>query len=201
MNIEMIDPEPSTALTVTARAALALGSDRARTDLAALIAKSAAINEIKNAIGRDQCHSAAMALVRTRTNIAKTGKAARDDATKFSKAVIAEENSLLAITAPEEARLLALRDTWDDAQAKEKAEAERKERALRLYRKLPGGRAVQASAEEVGTALSSLRGRTLDSIAIQPAGPGAFTIALTADGIQLSVRLDRQGARLHSVEA
>jgi hypothetical protein len=73
--------------------------------------------------------------------------------------------------------------------------------ALRLYRKLPGGRAVQASATEVGTALSSLRGRTLDSIAIQPAGPGAFTIALTADGIQLSVRLDRQGARLHSVEA
>ena len=73
--------------------------------------------------------------------------------------------------------------------------------ALRLYRKLPGGRAVQASATEVGVALSSLRGRTLDSIAIQPAGPGAFTIALTADGIQLSVRLDRQGARLHSVEA
>ena len=73
--------------------------------------------------------------------------------------------------------------------------------ALRLYRKLPGGRAVQASAVEVGAALSSLRGRTLDSIAIQPAGPGAFTVALSADGIQLSVRLDRQGARLHSVEA
>ena len=73
--------------------------------------------------------------------------------------------------------------------------------ALRLYRKLPGGRAVQASTEEVGTALSSLHGRTLDSIAIQPVGPGAFTLALSADGIQLSVRLDRQGARLHSVEA
>ena len=73
--------------------------------------------------------------------------------------------------------------------------------ALRLYRKLPGGRAVQASATEVAAALSSLRGRTLDSIAIQPAGPGAFTVALSADGIQLSVRLDRQGARLHSVEA
>lgn len=73
--------------------------------------------------------------------------------------------------------------------------------ALRLYRKLPGGQAVKASAEEVGIALSSLRGRTLDSIAIQPVGPGAFTVSLTADGIQLSVRLDRQGARLHSVEA
>ena len=73
--------------------------------------------------------------------------------------------------------------------------------ALRLYRKLPGGRAVQASANEVGAALSSLHGRTLDSIAIQPVGPGAFTVALTAGGVHLSVRLDRQGARLHSVEA
>jgi len=73
--------------------------------------------------------------------------------------------------------------------------------ALRLYRKLPGGRAVAASADEVGAALSSLRGRTLDSIAIQPVGPGAYTLALNADGVQLSVRLDRQGARLHSVEA
>jgi hypothetical protein len=73
--------------------------------------------------------------------------------------------------------------------------------ALRLYRRLPGGRAVQASAAEVGEALSSLHGRTLDSVAITPLGPGAFTVALAADGIQLSVRLDRQGARLHSVEA
>jgi hypothetical protein len=73
--------------------------------------------------------------------------------------------------------------------------------ALRLYRRLPGGRAVQASAEEVGEALSSLRGRTLDSVAITPVGPGSFTVALAADGVQLSVRLDRQGARLHAVEA
>ena len=73
--------------------------------------------------------------------------------------------------------------------------------ALRLYRRLPGGRAVQASAEAVGEALSSLRGRTLDSVAVQSLGPGVFTVALAADGIQLSVRLDRHGVRLHSVEA
>jgi hypothetical protein len=73
--------------------------------------------------------------------------------------------------------------------------------ALRLYRKLPEGRAVQASASEVGEALSSLAGRTLDSVSVSPLGPGAFSVAIAADGIQLSVRLDRQGARLHSVEA
>ena len=73
--------------------------------------------------------------------------------------------------------------------------------ALRLHRKLPSGRAVQASADEVSEALSTLVGRTLDSVAIQPVGPSAFSVMLTTDGIALSVRLDRQGARLHAVEA
>jgi hypothetical protein len=120
--------ETSTALTVTARAALALGSDKARTELTELVKKSANITEVKNTAGREECHSAAMVLVRARTNIEKIGKAARDDATKFSKAVIAEEKALIDITQPEEARLLALRDGWDKARAAEKAEAERLER-------------------------------------------------------------------------
>lgn len=125
--IELLD-EPTTELTVIARAALALQSDQTRKDLQALVAKSANIKEVKNIAGREECHSAAMTLVRARTTIEKTGKAARDDATKFSKAVIAEEKSLIEITAGEEARLLALRDAWDQARAAEKAEAERIER-------------------------------------------------------------------------
>jgi hypothetical protein len=119
---------PETALTVVARAALALGSDKARTELAELVKKSANIVEVKNSAGREECHSAAMVLVRARTNIEKIGKAARDDATKFSKAVIAEEKALISITQPEEDRLLGLRDAWDAARAAEKAEAERVER-------------------------------------------------------------------------
>lgn len=120
---------PETALTVVARAAIALGSDKARTELAELVKKSANIVEVKNQAGREEAHSAAMALVRARTNIEKIGKAARDDATKFSKAVIAVEKELIGITQPEEDRLLGLRNAWDDARAAEKAEAERLERA------------------------------------------------------------------------
>jgi len=123
----------STELTVQDRAAVALGSDKTRADLVALVKKSAAILEIKNKPGRDECHSAAMALVKARTTIQKIGKDARDDATKFSKAVIEEERSLCGITAAEEARLLALRDDWDAKIAAEKAakeEAERKAVAL-----------------------------------------------------------------------
>ena len=144
MNITMTEPEQTTALTAPQRAALALSSAQTRTDLAELVAKSANILEVKNTAGRDDCHGAAMALVKARTTIEKTGKAAREDATAFSKAVIAEEKSLVAITAAEEARLLALRNTWDEARAAERAEAERieRERITKIHLRLADIRAV-----------------------------------------------------------
>jgi hypothetical protein len=71
--------------------------------------------------------------------------------------------------------------------------------ALRVYRQLPRGRAAGASAREVSEALEALAGRPLESIGLQAVGPGAFVLAIAVDGRELSVRLDRQGARLHSV--
>jgi hypothetical protein len=71
--------------------------------------------------------------------------------------------------------------------------------ALRAYRKLPGGSELTASAKAVNEALASLEGRSLDQISIAAVGPGAFTLSLVAGGAELSVRLDRQGARLASV--
>ena len=68
--------------------------------------------------------------------------------------------------------------------------------ALRVYRRLPGGRALGASAREVSAALSEL---DLRSLAIEAVGPGAYTLKLTTATAELSVRLDRQGARLASV--
>ena len=72
---------------------------------------------------------------------------------------------------------------------------------LRLYRNLPGGLELADSAAAVGEALSGLQGRTLESVALSAVGPGAFSLTLAAGGVQLKVHLDRQGARLASVEA
>jgi len=126
--IELLDPEPAT-LTVEARASVALKSSDTELHLIAMAAKNAGIVAILDKPGREQAHGAAMELKRTRVAIENTSKAARDDATKFSKAVIAEEKRLVAIIEPEESRLLALRDDWDAAQAAIKAESDRKERA------------------------------------------------------------------------
>ena len=71
--------------------------------------------------------------------------------------------------------------------------------ALKLYRRLPRGTELVESAREVSQALASLESKRLESVELQAVGPGSFTLAISADGVQLSVRLDRQGARLASV--
>jgi hypothetical protein len=71
--------------------------------------------------------------------------------------------------------------------------------ALKLYRTLPGGRDLGRSAREVSAALSALEGKTLDSVAIQAVGPSAYVLSVRAEDLELSVRLDRQGARIASV--
>jgi hypothetical protein len=71
--------------------------------------------------------------------------------------------------------------------------------ALRLFRKLPRGKELDASAREVTSALASLVGKPLEGARIEATGPGSFLMSLSVDGLDVSVRLDRQGARLTSV--
>jgi hypothetical protein len=71
--------------------------------------------------------------------------------------------------------------------------------ALRLFRKLPRGQELSESAREVSVALASLVGKPLTGARIEAAGPSTFLLALSTDGVELSVRLDRNGVRLTSV--
>lgn len=111
------------------RAAIALKSTERENELRKLAASSADIVAVIDGAGRDQSHRIAMTLRSHRTDITKEGKAARDDATKFSSAVIAEEKRLIGIIQPEEDRVLALRDAYDAEQARIEAERVAKERA------------------------------------------------------------------------
>ena len=120
---ETTDARPSTNLPAVAdRAAVALASTETEKKLRELAKKFASIVKVIDKAGREQAHGAAMELQRARTAIVKVSKAARDDANKFSKAVIAEEERLIAITATEETRLFAVRDAYDQEQERIKAE-------------------------------------------------------------------------------
>lgn len=129
LDIQEVGAAPTTALAPADRAALALESSKTEQHLLALATKHQSITVVKDKAGREQAHGAYIEVMRARTAVEKAGKEARDDATKFSKAVIAEEKRLVAIIEPEEARLKAARDVWDEEQARLKAEAEAKERA------------------------------------------------------------------------
>jgi hypothetical protein len=73
--------------------------------------------------------------------------------------------------------------------------------ALKTYRRLPGGKELSESAREVSQALSALAGATLEQVSLSAVGPGAYTLNLVVEGRELSIRLDRSGARINSIVA
>jgi hypothetical protein len=123
-----------------------LNSSKTEADLKQLATSLKAITLVNSPAGREQAHSLAMTARTARTTIEKLGKAARDDATKFSKAVIAEEDRLIEIIQPEETRVLGLRNAWDAAEAarkeaelqKERDRIERHQAVIATIRSYPG---------------------------------------------------------------
>jgi hypothetical protein len=163
----------STNLAPAQRAAIALDSAKHRTELADLVKKSSGIVAVSNADGREEAHRAAMVLKTARVNIQKRGKEAREDATAFSKAVISEEKTLVDLIAPEEERVLALRDKWDaqveaERQAKIAAERQRVEalqRRVAEIRNIPATMAGKSAAEisnEIGFLAGSEPGASFE---------------------------------------
>jgi hypothetical protein len=71
--------------------------------------------------------------------------------------------------------------------------------ALSTLRRLPRGQVRSESAREVSAALEALAGSTIESLKIAAVAPGAFTLSIEAGGVQASVRLDGNGARLVSL--
>jgi hypothetical protein len=71
--------------------------------------------------------------------------------------------------------------------------------ALTTLRKLPRGKVRSDSAREVSAALKALNGAQIDAVKITAVAPGAFTLSIEAGGVEASVRLDANGARLTSL--
>lgn len=194
-------------LTTIERAEQALGLATLRPQLEALVKKSANIQAITNPAGRTECHAALMMLKNQRIAIEKTGKEAREEATRYSKAVIAAEKTLVDILSPEENRLAAIRQEWDDARAAEKAEEERieRERVAAMAKRISDiealpGKLFGASVEELTAAIEGLEADVLDDLddVFSPDGQAAKVKVLERLNGALAerVELDRQAAEL-----
>lgn len=123
--------QPLAVIPVAQRAALALDADKRAKEIAEYVARSKDIVAVIDADGREQAHRIAMDLREVRVTIKKVGESAREDAKKFSAAVIAEQKRLTDLISPEETRVLALRDAFD-AQVKAKKEAAEKAKRDRI---------------------------------------------------------------------
>jgi len=73
--------------------------------------------------------------------------------------------------------------------------------ARSLYRRLPAGRAIGDSTSEVNEALEALGGRELESVRIIAVAPGEYGVSISADGLELELRLGRNGARIAGIGA
>jgi hypothetical protein len=71
--------------------------------------------------------------------------------------------------------------------------------ALKVYRRLPVGRELGAAAKDVNAALAQLEGRAIEKVTVSAVGPGTHTVTITADGLELQVKLGRNGATLGTV--
>jgi chemosensory pili system protein ChpA (sensor histidine kinase/response regulator) len=121
----------STELTIQQRAVAAFAEHKTEKELVELAAKHVDIKAITNKDGRDQVHTARMALKNARIEVEAFGEKIRADAVQFGKGVIAEQRRLIGFIQPEETRLGNLQKEWDDAR-----EAERQEKIAAEQRRI-----------------------------------------------------------------
>jgi hypothetical protein len=71
--------------------------------------------------------------------------------------------------------------------------------ALKVFRRLPVGRELGAAAKDVNEALKALEGRAIEKVSVSAVGPGQHAVTIAADGLELTVKLGRDGALLGTV--
>jgi hypothetical protein len=127
-------------MSVTERAAQALSKAEAEAEIKALVEQSKPIVAVTDPASRAVCHDSLMTLKNMRVLIEKRGKAGREEAVTYSKAVIAIEKELVSLITPEETRLAGLRDEWDSLKEREKEAAIQREidRVAEIQRRIDG---------------------------------------------------------------
>lgn len=156
-----------TTLPPADRAMIVLASTKTEEHLRGLVVEATSVTAVIDPDGREQAHRLAMKLRTARTTIEKTGKAARDDANAFAKAVIDEQKRLIAITETEEKRVLALRDAYD-ARIEAEKEAKRQAEAARVA-------AIREKIDGIRALPLALAGASSDDIAAEKAALEGFT--------------------------
>ena len=114
---------PLAALPPTDRAYLVLSEKHNEQALVELAGKYIDVTEIKDVTDYRLVMRGGIELMKARTAIEKTGRAARKDARDYCDAILMEEKRLIGITSREENRLRGMRKDYDDEQERIAEEA------------------------------------------------------------------------------
>lgn len=156
-------------MSVVERASKALSKAEVEAEIKALVAQSKDIVAVTDSASREVCHASLMVLKNMRVQTQTAAKEGRDEAVKYSKAVIAIEKELVGLIEPEEARLAKIRDDWDAIKEREKQARIDAElaRVAEIQRRIDGIRAwpVHASSQPsmlVGQMLAQAAGYVIE---------------------------------------
>jgi len=69
-----------------------------------------------------------------------------------------------------------------------------------LFQKTPRGREIARSLQELNSALSNLKGDTVEEVSAAMRGPGSWALTVKSSGCQLVIRFERDGVRVESLE-
>ena len=69
-----------------------------------------------------------------------------------------------------------------------------------LFQKTPRGREIARSLQELNTALSNLKGDTVEEVSAAARGPGSWALTVKTSGCQMVIRFERDGVRVESLE-
>ena len=78
--------------------------------------------------------------------------------------------------------------------------AEGEQALLRLYQRTSRGAAIQRATAEANAALEPLRGQELEAISFSARAPGSFGLTLQAARCRITLRIQRHGVWVESVE-
>jgi hypothetical protein len=77
--------------------------------------------------------------------------------------------------------------------------AEGEQALIRLFQRTPRGRAMAEQVQTINTALAALKGQVIDSVRVTVGAPGSYSITLDTDRCELTIKVDRTGARVDSL--
>ena len=69
-----------------------------------------------------------------------------------------------------------------------------------LFQKTPRGREIARSLQELNTALSNLKGDTVEEVSAAMRGPGSWALTVKTSRCQMVIRFERDGVRVETLE-